>query len=488
MKQLIMLIFALTGILLLNAELRAQPSVTWERVLTFTNNCQLNKTQQTSDGGYVAIGESRIGIRQKMFLVKYNRYGDILWTKHFDQSVDAGYGGYWVEETSDKGYIVAGRGEGINTDAYLVKTDSLGNIQWYKTFGGADLDQARCVKQLDDKGYILLTNTNSYGPTVDILVIRTDSLGNEIWSKIYGGNNFAEYAMEVEIVNNAGFVLVGTVRPGHENLYLLRLDNNGDTLWSKSFTEYLSSEGYSIDIANDGGFIVGGTCDSLDDNNKKSYVIKTDSLGNLQRSKRYTTNFNEACFSVRKLRKSGYVLCGMSDSLLQNFERAIIRIIDDNGNLLKEKYFRPSPDQNSFYSVEETNDNGFILCGYADIGSGRGYIVRTDSLLNLKPVGIWENAESLEDYQLFQNYPNPFNSQTKIRYSIPSSTFVTLKVFDITGREIKTLVNDYKQAGNHKVTFNSGNLPSGVYYYELTAGSPREAGENTSVKRMVLIK
>lgn len=264
--------------------MNAQP-VTWERVLNFTDNCQLNKAHQTSDGGYVAIGESRIGIHQKMFLVKYNRYGDTLWTKYFDQNVNAGYGGYWVQETTDKGYIIAGRGEGINTDAYLIKTDSVGNILWYRTFGGTDLDQARCVKQLDDKGYILLANTNSNGPTVDILVIRTDSLGNEIWSKIYGGNNFAEIAREIIVLNNSGFILTGTVRPGPDNLYLLRLNENGDTLWSKSFTNYIGSEGYSIDITNDGGFIVGGTCDSLGNNNKKSYVIKTDSLGNLQWSK-----------------------------------------------------------------------------------------------------------------------------------------------------------------------------------------------------------
>ncbi len=83
---------------------------------------------------------------------------------------------------------------------------------------------------------------------------------------------------------------------------------------------------------------------------------------------------------------------------------------------------------------------------------------------------------------LSQNYPNPFNPSTTITFSIPSGSFVTLKVFDITGREIKTLVNDYKQAGSHNVTFDAGNLPSGVYYYELTAG------ENTSVKTMVLIK
>jgi len=81
-----------------------------------------------------------------------------------------------------------------------------------------------------------------------------------------------------------------------------------------------------------------------------------------------------------------------------------------------------------------------------------------------------------------QNYPNPFNPTTTISFSITKNSFVKLKVFDITGKEIKTLVNDYRQAGNYNVTFDAANLPSGVYYYRLSAG------QNTSVKRMALLK
>lgn len=159
----------------------------------------------------------------------------------------------------------------------------------------------------------------------------------------------------------------------------------------------------------------------------------------------------------------------MSDSLHQNFERAIVRIIDDNGNLLKEKYFRPGSNQNSFYSVEETNDNGFILCGYADFGYGLGYIARTDSLLNLKPVGIWENAESLEGYQLFQNYPNPFNSQTLIKYQISNPDYVNITIFNVSGKEICTLVNEYMYPGIYTKILDADKfgLSSGIYFYRL---------------------
>ena len=87
-----------------------------------------------------------------------------------------------------------------------------------------------------------------------------------------------------------------------------------------------------------------------------------------------------------------------------------------------------------------------------------------------------------EKYDLSQNYPNPFNPVTKINFSILKSGFVTLKVYDITGREIKVLVNEMKQSGYYTVDFNGAGFASGVYFYRI------QSSDFTSVKRMVLIK
>lgn len=85
-------------------------------------------------------------------------------------------------------------------------------------------------------------------------------------------------------------------------------------------------------------------------------------------------------------------------------------------------------------------------------------------------------------FNLFQNYPNPFNSTTTINYSIPKSQFVTLKVFDMLGKEIITLVNENKNTGNYEITFDTKNLPSGIYFYQL------KTGEYQQTKRMVLLR
>ncbi len=86
------------------------------------------------------------------------------------------------------------------------------------------------------------------------------------------------------------------------------------------------------------------------------------------------------------------------------------------------------------------------------------------------------------NYSLLQNYPNPFNPTTTIKYSIPNENIVTLKVYDVMGREVKTLVNSKEQAGLHQINFDAGNLASGVYYYRITAGN------FTSVKKLILMK
>jgi hypothetical protein len=81
-----------------------------------------------------------------------------------------------------------------------------------------------------------------------------------------------------------------------------------------------------------------------------------------------------------------------------------------------------------------------------------------------------------------QNYPNPFNPNTTISYSIPSSSFVQLKIFNIIGQEIATLVNEEKLAGNYEVNFDASNLPSGVYIYKMNAGS------YVQTRKMILLK
>jgi hypothetical protein len=113
-----------------------------------------------------------------------------------------------------------------------------------------------------------------------------------------------------------------------------------------------------------------------------------------------------------------------------------------------------------------------------------GHFFWTDSFtVDVPPVGITEDDSNLPiEYELKQNYPNPFNPVTKIKYQIPELSFVILKVYDVLGNEIATLVNEEKPAGTYELMWNATNLPSGVYFYRL------QAGDFLIPKKMILIK
>ena len=85
-------------------------------------------------------------------------------------------------------------------------------------------------------------------------------------------------------------------------------------------------------------------------------------------------------------------------------------------------------------------------------------------------------------FLLYQNYPNPFNPNTTIKYNIPEQSFISIKLFDVLGREVRTLVNEEKAIGNYEVDFEAFNLPSGIYIYRL------QAGDFIETKKMVLLK
>ena len=128
-----------------------------------------------------------------------------------------------------------------------------------------------------------------------------------------------------------------------------------------------------------------------------------------------------------------------------------------------------------------TNDSGKVVLANIIPDGGvvslfKMTISSADDLTDLVPVEI----------QLFQNYPNPFNPSTRIQYSVSSRHFVSLKVYDILGNEIATLINEEKTAGVYEVEFSKGlihqTLPSGVYFYQLQVGNFMET------KKMILTK
>ena len=128
--------------------------------------------------------------------------------------------------------------------------------------------------------------------------------------------------------------------------------------------------------------------------------------------------------------------------------------------------------------------NGEIAVCFGPAGSRFGNVI-SDIFLKqgtLTVTGITEPLNTVSEFKLYDNYPNPFNPSTSIHYSLPVSANVSLAVYDVNGRIVKTLVSRYQEAGDYSINFDAGGLTTGVYFYKL------QAGEFTESKKMMLVK
>jgi Secretion system C-terminal sorting domain len=466
-------------------------SFTWQRTLN-NRSGSIWKVQQTSEGGYISFGSDFVNNSNYLWetwLQKYDPLGDTVWKKVFNER---GFLCTWGQQTADKGYILCGYindDSSFSSDVYLLKTDSLGNRQWGKViYEGNDIDQGYCVKQTSDGGYIVIArieNVNS-----DVGVFKTDSNGIIIWNKIFIDNTKSDFPSEI-LELTSGYIIVGTsiFQPFVTEMLLMRLNSIGDSVWTRNIGGGSFEDGSSIDLALGGGFILGGTSGSYNSNSfPETYVVKTDTSGNIEWYKTFSGFRYDNLYSIRRKLGIGYIMAGFGDST-DNLERAKIRLIDQSGNLLYQKSYMPGNDENMLRSIELTSDGGFISAGHSKSiqSNNKMYIVKMDSLLNANPIGISEyQTEIPEAFVFHQNYPNPFNPQTKLGFDIPLQSSVSLVIYDILGREVEQLVNETLRAGKYSVSFRAYNLPSGIYFAKLSASSGHNIYSKT--QKMVLLK
>jgi uncharacterized delta-60 repeat protein len=209
--------------------------VQWAKAYGGTSWDEARSVQQTSDGGYIVAGyaNSFSAGSADLFLIKTYADGSLEWAKTFGgTSYERAFS---VQQTSDGGYIVAGYtysfGAGLD-DIFLIKTYANGNLEWAKTFGGTSWDQAFSVQQTSDGGYIVAGRTQSFGAGGrDAFLVKTDANGNLQWAKTYGGE-FWDHAFSVQQTSDGGYIVAGFTNSfgagTWPDLFLIKTDANGD--------------------------------------------------------------------------------------------------------------------------------------------------------------------------------------------------------------------------------------------------------------------
>jgi hypothetical protein len=202
-------------------------------------------------------------------------------------------------------------------DVYLIKVDVNGNMQWSKTFGGSGGDEGFSVQQTRDGGYIIVGRTESYGAGgSDVYLIKVDVNGNMQWSKTFGGRG-DDWGRSVQQTRDGGYIIVGwttSYGAGGRDVYLIKVDVNGNMQWSKTFGGSGDDWGFSVQQTRDGGYIIVGVTTSYGAGWYDVYLIKVDVNGNMQWSKTFGGSGDDEGFSVQQTSDGGYIIVGYTKS------------------------------------------------------------------------------------------------------------------------------------------------------------------------------
>ena len=409
-----------------------------------------------------------------LWMVKVNKDGDTLWTRTLDTNSTSETPGDVIEMkgfNNDLLFIGGIEGEGNKgyPDCHVVRTDKFGNIRWEKRydFQGTSNKGNRVVQTIDNTFMICGYTYNYLSLDKDILLQLINAKGDTIWTKSYDlGYNVWEGAYSIIQISDGGYVLTGAIsfkfNSPWDDLFIMKVDKDGNFLWSKIYGGPGFDDGECIKQTKEGGFIIAGKYVQADDG--QLWLLKTDMNGDTLWTRTYGGVKGEWGSSIELTDDGGYIVCGTTETFGKGFWDIWVVRVDSLGNVQWTKTFGDlSGDTGS--SIQKTSEGGYIVSGMTS-SLGIGGTSRDGYLIRLAPEDISTMDEDYNKisttFTLSQNYPNPFNPSTQIQYALPSISNVIVTVYNSLGQTVKVFNEGTKEAGNHNITFNGEGLSSGI--------------------------
>ena len=409
---------------------------------------------------------------------------DSLWSRTFGGRDDDKC--FSMIQTADGGYALAGYTESFgggrndSPDFWLVKTNADGDSLWSRTFGGRGDDWCSSIIQTADGGYALAGTTRSFGAgEFNMWLVKTDADGDSLWSQTFVGraDNCCNSMIQTA---DGGYALAGhTYSVGGGDMWLVKTDTDGDSLWSRTFGGENAEWCISIIQTADGGYALAGASGAgrLD-----MWLVRTDADGDSLWSRAFGGENEDFCYSIIQTADGGYALAGYTESFgAGSADMWLVRTDADGDSLWSRTFGGESDDWCN--SIIQTEDGGYALAGYTrsfGAGSADMWLVKTGP----DPVSVPPDPFILHpsSFILLESYPNPFNASTNFRFNLPYNGQVTLKIYDTNGRMMTTLADGWFNTGSYNLTWNARNMSSGLYFARLASGS------NTRTTKLMLIR
>lgn len=481
-----------------------------------------------------------------VMLLKYNSAGTFLWSKTYNYSYNGIEQPNDIAVDNNGNIYITGtstRAQG-SYDCLLLKFDSNGNIIWVKRINKTNFSQrqaegvslvlrdgiyvgvnfnydgdsecgiAKYSFNGDSLAYLSLGMLQNYtygmqkmvqdnsmniyaicsgdilpNEEEDFLVKKINTNGSltQVWSKIYTGtSHLNDRARDIAVGPDGNILVTGYTNVNNQgaNVLLLKVGrDDGAFLFQKTFNNAINNQndyGERISFDNNSNIIIGGATNALNSPDN-ILLLKYSPAGTLIWSKEYSHTGNRYDW-IRDMKtdNAGNIYLNAECFDQPNQTTGILTAKFSQAGELD--WFIEKSAQTTSQSVNTLHiiaDGSLIISGNTEVtGTRKTMLVKYGSTIGIEPVSNEVPAE----FVLSQNYPNPFNPVTSIKYLIPQSSSVLLKVYDILGNEVATLVNEFKPVGTYEVEFNAKQLSSGVYFYKLLVG------EYTIVKKMQLIK
>jgi hypothetical protein len=364
---------------LINIYKENEKPIDWITTFGGSNRDVAYAFEKAHNDTYILIGETSSfdqGGGSDLWLLKFDIDGNEIWNHSYGgKRSDFGFGG---QQTNDGGFILVGGTKSYGNgdqDVWLVRTDSLGNELWNKTYGGKDMEHGISVQETSDDGFILVGGTKSQGEGPnDYWLIKTEKNGEVQWEKTYGTHGY-DWGYDIQKTKDGAYVFTGgtdTFKGEHIlDIGLVKIKETGIIEWEKTYNKYKRGwywdEGYGVEPTHEGGFVIAGiarTTEWSESGGGDAWLIKTDANGRREWDTLIGGTKCDSFSTVKQTLDGGYIVSGWTYSYGAGDCDLWLAKFDSSGNELWDMTFGGEKyEWSMFHTVQQVSENSYIIIG-----------------------------------------------------------------------------------------------------------------------------